>query len=117
MGNLKNLESELSLRQQALELHKRRSIELAQLCQDQKRKDFEKQNELKEVEKLIRGKNDQLEEWKIRVKQFSDKTKKREHIEATDMQTMVLMEEVDGYKKKLCPICNIEEKDAILTKC
>ena len=34
------------------------------------------------------------------------------------MQTMVLMEEVDGYKKKLkCPICNIEEKDAILTKC
>ena len=61
---------------QALELHKRRSIELAQLCQDQKRKDFEKQNELKEVEKLIRGKNDQLEEWKMRVKQFSDKTKK-----------------------------------------
>lgn len=35
-----------------------------------------------------------------------------------DMLTMVLTEEIDGYKKKLkCPICNIEEKDAILTKC
>ena len=59
-----------------MELHKRRSIELAQLCQDQKRKEFEKQNELTEVQKLIRGKNDQLEEWKIRVKQCSDKQKK-----------------------------------------
>ena len=57
-------------------MHKRRSIELAQLCQDQKRKEFEKQNELTEVQKLIRGKNDQLEEWKIRVKQCSDKQKK-----------------------------------------
>ena len=64
-------------------MHKRRSIELAQLCQDQKRKDFEKQNELKEVEKLIRGKNDQLEEWKIRVKQFSDKTKKVGQVKST----------------------------------
>ena len=49
---------------------------MAQLCQDQKRKEFEKQNELTEVQKLIRGKNDQLEEWKIRVKQCSDKQKK-----------------------------------------
>ena len=65
-------------------MHKRRSIELAQLCQDQKRKDFEKQNELKEVEKLIRGKNDQLEEWKIRVKQFSDKTKKVGQVRSTN---------------------------------
>ena len=46
------------------------------LCQDQKRKEFEKQNELTEVQKLIRGKNDQLEEWKSRVKQVNDKQKK-----------------------------------------
>ena len=35
-----------------------------------------------------------------------------------DMQTMVLLEEIEGFKKKLkCPICNSAEKDAILTKC
>ena len=34
------------------------------------------------------------------------------------MQTMVLLEEIEGFKKKLkCPICNSAEKDAILTKC
>jgi len=34
------------------------------------------------------------------------------------METQILMEEIDGFKRKLkCPICNIEEKDAILTKC
>ena len=31
---------------------------------------------------------------------------------------MVLLEEIEGFKKKLkCPICNSAEKDAILTKC
>ena len=60
----------------ALELQKRRSIELAQLCQDQKRKEFEKQNELDEVQKMIRGKNDKIEEWKIKVRQCMKKDKK-----------------------------------------
>lgn len=113
----------MQLRSQALELHKRRSIELAQLCQDQKRKEFEKQNEINEVQKLIRAKNDQIEDVKAQVRQASDaneriKRTKKEKLSQEDMLTMVLTEEIDGYKKKLkCPICNIEEKDAILTKC
>jgi len=114
--NLKSLESELQLRQQALELQKRRSIELAQLCQDQKRKEFEKQNELDEVQKMIRGKNDKIEEWKVKVRQCMKKDKK--NLDGLPMETQILMEEIDGFKRKLkCPICNIEEKDAILTKC
>ena len=59
-----------------MELQKRRSIELAQLCQDQKRKEFEKQNELDEVQKMIRGKNDKIEEWKVKVRQCMKKDKK-----------------------------------------
>lgn len=122
-SQIKNAEQELQLRSQALELHKRRSIELAQLCQDQKRKEFEKQNEINEVQKLIRAKNDQIEDVKAQVRQASDaneriKRTKKEKLSQEDMLTMVLTEEIDGYKKKLkCPICNIEEKDAILTKC
>ena len=34
------------------------------------------------------------------------------------MTYMVLNEQIERYQKRLkCPICNIEEKNAILTKC
>ena len=55
-----------------MELHKRRSIELAQLCQDQKRKEHEKLGEINEVQKMIRLKNESIEDWKTQVRAASE---------------------------------------------
>ena len=54
-----------------MELHKRRSIELAQLCQDQKRKEHDKVNELQDVQRLIKSKNEQIEEIRAKAQKSS----------------------------------------------
>jgi len=46
---------------------------LAQLCQDQKRKEFEKQNEINEIQKVIRTKNDSIEDYKAKVREAAEK--------------------------------------------
>jgi len=115
-AQVKNGEQELSLRTQALELHKRRSIELAQLCQDQKRKEHDKVNELQDVQRLIKSKNEQIEEIRAKAQKSSYHMDKKRG--KSDMTYMVLNEQIERYQKRLkCPICNIEEKNAILTKC
>lgn len=46
---------------------------MAQLCQDQKRKEFEKQNEINEIQKVIRTKNDSIEDYKAKVREAAEK--------------------------------------------
>lgn len=120
-----SLEKELSLRQQAMELHKRKAVDSAQAAQDIKIRFDSFQQQFQEAQESLSEqlraseeeafKSRRVQEECASLKRKLDKEKKNVLYGAADE---ILLEEIKQYKAKLtCPCCNTRKKDSILTKC
>lgn len=120
-----SLEKELNLRQQAMELHKRKAIESAQAAQDIKIRFDSFQQQFQEAQESLSEQTRASEEEAFKSRRVQEecaslrrkleKEKKNVLYGAADE---ILLEEIKQYKAKLtCPCCNTRKKDAILTKC
>ncbi|XP_020624247.1 E3 ubiquitin-protein ligase BRE1B-like isoform X2 [Orbicella faveolata] len=120
-----SLEKELNLRQQAMDLHKRKAIESAQAAQDVKIRFDSFQQQFQEAQESLSEqtraseeeafKSRRVQEECASLKRRLEKEKKNVLYGAADE---ILLEEIKQYKAKLtCPCCNTRKKDAILTKC
>merc|ERR1712136_194184 len=125
ISSLKSLETELNLRTQAMDLHKRKAVELAQHAEDMKREMDQSKDKVLVLEESIDRKVEQLEEEHFKLSRLQEdgqrlRRKLEKHKKQSGLYTAdeVLMEEIKEYKTKLrCPCCNVNNKDAILTKC
>ena len=138
-------EKELMLRQQAMEMHKRKAIESAQSAADLKLHlgrattiilqlnvtyihfvFLEKYHaQMKEAQQVVAEKTGTLEAeaYKTRrlqeeLAQLKRRVERLKKIEAAGTADEVLREELREYKDTLtCPSCKVTRKDAVLTKC
>ncbi|XP_048583157.1 E3 ubiquitin-protein ligase BRE1B isoform X2 [Nematostella vectensis] len=119
------MEKELNLRQQTMDLLKRKAVESAQNAQDLKIRLDALQQQLQEAQDGLNEKTRCVEEEAFRAKRVQEecvslkrKLEKQKKIDLYGAADEVLLEEVRQYKARLtCPCCNTRKKDAILTKC
>lgn len=124
-ATLVSIDKELGLRQQAMEMHKRKATESAQTAQDFKIRIESFQQQIQEAEKSLRSKTRSLEEEIFRsrrmqedISSFKRKLEKQKKMDIYGTADEILLEEIKEYKARLtCPCCNTRQKDAILTKC
>lgn len=125
MQNLSAVEKELTLRQQAMEMHKRKAIESAQSAADLKLHLEKYHAQIKEVQQTVAEKTSALESEAFKTKRLGEDTailkRKVERLKKIEMASdmdEILKEEIREYKETLtCPSCKVKRKDAILTKC
>jgi len=124
-NNLATVEKELALRQQAMEMHKRKAIESAQSAADLKLHLEKYHSQIKEVQQTVAEKTSALEAEAFKTKRMQEETailkRKVERLKKIEMASdmdEILKEEIREYKETLtCPSCKVKRKDAILTKC
>merc|ERR1712106_480062 len=124
-NSLATVEKELSLRQQALEMHKRKAIESAQSAADLKLHLEKYHSQIKEVQQTVAEKTSALEAEAFKTKRMQEETailkRKVERLKKIEMASdmdEILKEEIREYRETLtCPSCKVKRKDAILTKC
>jgi len=124
-NNLATVEKELQLRQQAMEMHKRKAIESAQSAADLKLHLEKYHSQIKEVQQTVAEKTSALEAEAFKTKRMQEETailkRKVERLKKIEMASdmdEILKEEIREYKETLtCPSCKVKRKDAILTKC
>ncbi|XP_074640855.1 E3 ubiquitin-protein ligase Bre1-like [Tubulanus polymorphus] len=124
-NNLSTVEKELSLRQQALEMHKRKSIEGGQTVNDLQMHLDKYTAQLKDAQMGVAEKAAALEKEMFKQKRMQEeiaslkkKLDRMKKIELAGTADEVLLEEIKEYKEQLtCPSCKVKKKDAILTKC
>jgi len=124
-NNLAAVEKELTLRQQAMEMHKRKAIESAQSAADLKLHLEKYHSQIKEVQQTVAEKTSALEAEAFKTKRMQEETailkRKVERLKKIEMASdmdEILKEEIREYKETLtCPSCKVKRKDAILTKC
>merc|ERR1712029_828247 len=125
MQSLATVEKELQLRQQAMEMHKRKAIESAQSAADLKLHLEKYHSQIKEVQQTVSEKTAALEAESFKTKRNQEDTailkRKVERLKKIEMASdmdEILKEEIREYKETLtCPSCKVKRKDAILTKC
>merc|ERR1712110_513178 len=126
-SNLVAMDKELSMRQQAMEMHKRKAIESAQSAADLKLHLEKYHAQIKEVQQTVAEKTSALEAEAFKTKRLHEqlesvkrkveRLRKIEMASDTDMD-QILKEEIREYKETLtCPSCKVKRKDAVLTKC
>ncbi|XP_017482290.1 PREDICTED: E3 ubiquitin-protein ligase Bre1-like [Rhagoletis zephyria] len=120
------IEKELMLRQQAMEMHKRKAIESAQSAADLKLHLEKYHSQMKEAQQVVAEKTSSLEAEAYKTKrlqeelaQFKRKAERMKKIEmAGSTIDEVVLEEIREYKETLtCPSCKVKRKDAVLSKC
>merc|ERR1719445_2894464 len=124
-SNLVAMDKELSMRQQAMEMHKRKAIESAQSAADLKLHLEKYHAQIKEVQQTVAEKTSALEAEAFKTKRMHEKLvlmrRKVERLRKIEMASdmdEILKEEIREYKETLtCPSCKVKRKDAILTKC
>ncbi|KAK4299783.1 hypothetical protein Pmani_027963 [Petrolisthes manimaculis] len=124
-NNLTTVEKELSLRQQALEMHKRKAIESAQSAADLKLHLEKYHAQMKEAQQVVAEKTMALEQEAFKYRRIQEevaslrrKVERAKKFEMVDRADEVLMEEIRDYKDTLtCPSCKVKRKDAVLVKC
>lgn len=124
-NSLSTVEKELSLRQQAMEMHKRKAIESAQSAADLKLHLEKYHAQLKEAQVAVADKTCSLEQESFKIKRLQEeiaglkrKIERAKKFELASNTDEVLMEEIREYKEQLtCPSCKVKRKDAVLTKC
>merc|ERR1712029_1131222 len=124
-NNLATVEKELLLRQQAMEMHKRKAIESAQSAADLKLHLEKYHAQIKEMQQTVAEKTSSLEAESFKTKRNQEDTailkRKVERLKKIEMASdmdEILKEEIREYKETLtCPSCKVKRKDAILTKC
>merc|ERR1711902_67444 len=127
LQNLATHEKELSMRQQAMEMHKRKAIESAQSAADLKLHLEKYYAQIKEVQQTVAEKTSALEAEAFKTKRLHEQLesvkRKVERLRKLEMASdadmdQILKEEVREYKETLtCPSCKVKRKDAVLTKC
>ena len=123
--NLAALDKELSMRQQAMEMHKRKAIESAQSAADLKLHLEKYHAQIKEMQVTVAEKTSSLEAEAFKTKRFQEelvlvkrKVERLRKIEMASDMDEILKEEIREYKETLtCPSCKVKRKDAVLTKC
>ena len=126
-SSLVAMEKELAMRQQAMEMHKRKAIESAQSAADLKLHLEKYHQQIKEVQQTVAEKTSALEAEAFKTKRLHEDLglakRKIERLRKIEMATdtnmdQILKEEVREYKETLtCPSCKVKRKDAVLTKC
>nr|MBE5724447.1 Bre1 [Cucujiformia]NVI70126.1 Bre1 [Cucujiformia] len=123
-NTLATVEKELALRQQAMEMHKRKAIESAQSAADLKLHLEKYHSQMKEAQQVVAEKTSALEAEAYKTKRLQEeiaqlkrKTErmKKMEISGTTLDE-VMMEEIREYKETLtCPSCKVKRKDAVLS--
>ncbi|XP_075220361.1 E3 ubiquitin-protein ligase Bre1 [Lycorma delicatula] len=124
-NSLATVEKELALRQQAMEMHKRKAIESAQSAADLKLHLEKYHAQMKEAQQVVAEKTSALEAEAYKTKRLQEeivqlrrKTERMKKIELAGTLDEVMMEEIREYKETLtCPSCKVKRKDAVLSKC
>jgi len=126
-SSLVAMDKELAMRQQAMEMHKRKAIESAQSAADLKLHLEKYHLQIKEVQQTVTEKTSSLEGEAFKTKRLQEELglvkRKVERLRKIEMATdtnmdQILKEEVREYKETLtCPSCKVKRKDAVLTKC
>ncbi|KAG7175432.1 E3 ubiquitin-protein ligase Bre1-like 1 [Homarus americanus] len=112
-NNLTTVEKELTLRQQALEMHKRKAIESAQSAADLKLHLEKYHAQMKEAQQVVAEKTMALEQEAFKYRRVQEeiaslrrKVERAKKFEMVDRADEVLMEEIRDYKDTLtCPSC------------
>merc|ERR1712107_223390 len=125
MQSLATVEKELQLRQQAMEMHKRKAIESAQSAADLKLHLEKYHSQIKEAQTTVSEKTAALESEAFKTKRMHEdaailkrKVERLKKIEMASDMDEILKEDIREYKETLtCPSCKVKRKDAILTKC
>ncbi|XP_046680680.1 E3 ubiquitin-protein ligase Bre1 isoform X2 [Homalodisca vitripennis] len=124
-NSLATAEKELALRQQAMEMHKRKAIESAQSAADLKLHLEKYHAQMKEAQQVVAEKTSSLEAEAYKTKRLQEeivqlrrRTERMKKIELAGTLDEVMMEEIREYKETLtCPSCKVKRKDAVLSKC
>ncbi|XP_067012730.1 E3 ubiquitin-protein ligase Bre1 isoform X2 [Anabrus simplex] len=124
-NSLATVEKELALRQQAMEMHKRKAIESAQSAADLKLHLEKYHAQMKEAQQVVAEKTSALEAEAYKTKRLQEeiaqlrrKAERMKKIELAGTLDEVMMEEIREYKETLtCPSCKVKRKDAVLSKC
>jgi len=126
-SSLVAMDKELAMRQQAMEMHKRKAIESAQSAADLKLHLEKYHLQIEEVQQTVTEKTSSLEGEAFKTKRLQEELglvkRKVERLRKIEMATdtnmdQILKEEVREYKETLtCPSCKVKRKDAVLTKC
>lgn len=124
-NNLQTVDKELSMRQQAMEMHKRKAIESAQSAADLKLHLEKYHAQIKEMQQTVSEKTSALEAESFKTKRNHEelvlckrKVERLRKIEMASDMDEILREEIREYKETLtCPSCKVKRKDAVLTKC
>ncbi|KAK9732343.1 Zinc finger, C3HC4 type (RING finger) [Popillia japonica] len=125
-NTLATAEKELSLRQQAMEMHKRKAIESAQSAADLKLHLEKYHSQMKEAQQVVAEKTSSLEAEAYKTKRLQEEIaqlkRKAERMKKMEMAGTtldeVMMEEIREYKETLtCPSCKVKRKDSVLSKC
>ncbi|XP_068034490.1 E3 ubiquitin-protein ligase BRE1B-like [Anomalospiza imberbis] len=119
------VEKELSLRSQALELHKRKAVEAAQLAEDLRAQGEHVQARLRELQVCAAENRAAKDKEALSLKRAQEelsrlrrKLEKQRKVEVYADADQILQEEIKEYRARLtCPCCNARKKDAVLTKC
>lgn len=113
------------VRQQAMELNKRKAIESAQSAADLKLHLEKYHSQMKEAQQLVAEKTSALAAEAFKSKRYSEElsilTSRLERLKKIEMSgntDEVVLAEIQEYKDMLtCPSCKVRRKDAVLTKC
>ncbi|KAH0807506.1 hypothetical protein GEV33_015279 [Tenebrio molitor] len=125
-NTLATAEKELGLRQQAMEMHKRKAIESAQSAADLKLHLEKYHSQMKEAQQVVAEKTSSLEAEAYKTKRLQEEIaqlkRKAERMKKMELAGTtldeVMMEEIREYKETLtCPSCKVKRKDAVLSKC
>lgn len=125
-NTLATVEKELQLRQQAMEMHKRKAIESAQSAADLKLHLEKYHSQMKEAQQVVAEKTSSLEAEAYKTKRLQEEIaqlkRKAERMKKMELAGTtldeVMMEEIREYKETLtCPSCKVKRKDAVLSKC
>ncbi|XP_022918335.1 E3 ubiquitin-protein ligase Bre1 [Onthophagus taurus] len=125
-NTLATAEKELALRQQAMEMHKRKAIESAQSAADLKLHLEKYHSQMKEAQQVVTEKTSSLEAEAYKTKRLQEEIaqlkRKAERMKKMEMAGTtldeVMMEEIREYKETLtCPSCKVKRKDSVLSKC
>merc|ERR1712029_554631 len=117
-NNLAALDKELSMRQQAMEMHKRKAIESAQSAADLKLHLEKYHLQIKEVQQTVAEKTSSLESEAFKTKRLHEelglvkrKVERLRKIEMASDMDEILKEEIREYKETLtCPSCKVKRK-------
>ncbi|XP_031623300.1 E3 ubiquitin-protein ligase Bre1-like [Contarinia nasturtii] len=125
-NNVTAMSNELMLRQQAMEIHKRKAIEATQSAADLKLHLEKYHFQMKEAQHIVTEKTSSLEAEAYKTKRLKEEVaqvrRKMERMKKVEITGTtideVMIEEIREYKEILtCTSCKTKRKDAVLSKC